>query len=200
VIATFREAITDKNKEEEVGRLHVVLVDGQSSRTRKHQERLQRQQEKAAQGREKGGDGTTKHYTTNQYTLTNEDDFVPELTGRTDTNKRCVWPEKRVFASGRSPAVEEGIARWHEEWGARAQQIQQMKQQAAWPLLSWQFGEGRGGPGHGLPGLGQEGVEGVELQPGDYAIVHVHKAGAQTLYAEPLARTTIAEAAALGLL
>jgi hypothetical protein len=176
VIETFRRSITEKNEVEEMNRLHVVLVDGLSSRTRKQQQRRLRQlQEQVENGQEQ------------DFLL---DEIVPELTGRTDTNKRCVFPERRVYASACSPPIAEGIAQWRREWDAGAQQRQLLRPPPPsileCPPLS----------GYRL----DQSAEGVELKPGDYAVVRVHRTGTQTLLVEPLARTTIAEAASLGLL
>jgi tRNA A37 methylthiotransferase MiaB len=108
--------------EAEVGRLRLVLVEGESRRSR-----------------EEGGQ--------------------PQLTGRTDSNKRCVFD---------AVPVADGLER------------------AAFGLENRQTASGQA--------LRTDG--GVPLRRGDYAVVRVDEANMRTLFATPLARTTLADWAA----
>lgn len=99
IIATFRRRAAERNAAE-VGREHLVLVEGHSKRS---------------------------------------SPLNPTLTGRTDSNKRCVFPAAEALADADDPTAPR-----------------------------------------------------VPLRPGDYAVVRVAEAKAQTLICEPIGRSGIA--------
>nr|CCA18278.1 CDK5 regulatory subunitassociated protein 1 putativ [Albugo laibachii Nc14]CCA18448.1 CDK5 regulatory subunitassociated protein 1 putativ [Albugo laibachii Nc14] len=97
-------------------------------------------------------------------------DENPKLTGLTDTNKRCVFPDVMMPTS-----------------------LQRYRELKSMHCAGHSGSQDLNHP-DGLSPIDMPlGVNGVRAAQGDYVLVRIHEAGRATLHATPIARTTLAE-------
>lgn len=119
----------------------------------------------------------------------------PTWTGRTDNNKRCILADMPVAASW-DAVHSQGIASgWLAGTGAAAPTAAAASGLAPAGTPAFDQWDAT------VPGLASSAVSSTrQLQRGDYVVARVFNAGVRSLYAVPLAATTLAEAAAHGIL